>query len=101
MPGCLTLQAAATRKYIIISSSGDGNMSDNLEIAAQFISNGYHVMLYDYRGYGKSGDFKINNDFFIYPQFVKDLQAACDYAHNHFTMPSSTFMVLALEQVYL
>src|ERR1035438_674041 len=59
--------------YIIISSSGDGNMADNLEIISQIISAGYNVLAYDYRGYGKSSDFAIDKDVFIYPQFNTDL----------------------------
>lgn len=74
--------SSESRKYIIISSSGDGNMSDNLEIAAQFLSIGYNVIMYDYRGYGKSADFKILPDMYVYPQFVKDLMGVCDYARK-------------------
>ena len=28
------------------------NMADNIEIAGQFLSAGWNVALYDYRGYG-------------------------------------------------
>ena len=73
-----------TRKYIIISGNGDGNMADNLEIAAQFLSGGYNVVMYDYRGYGKSSDFKILPNMYIYPQFVKDLVAVCDYTRKFY-----------------
>ena len=48
--------------WIVISGSGDGNMADNLEIVNSFLSAGYNVATYDYRGYGKSSEFKIDPD---------------------------------------
>ncbi len=39
-----------TTNWMIISGSGDGNMSDDIEIAGQFLSAGWNVCMYDYRG---------------------------------------------------
>ncbi|HZF99615.1 MAG TPA: hypothetical protein VEY71_01370 [Chitinophagales bacterium] len=75
----------ASKKYIIISDDGNGNMADNLEIIAQFLSAGYNVISYDYRGYGKSDEFKVNEKFFIYPQFVKDLTAVIEHSRKYGT----------------
>lgn len=71
--------AKKTSNTIVISGSGDGNMADYLELISQFLSAGYNVMAYDYRGYGKSSDFKIEPDTYIYPQFITDLNAVLDY----------------------
>jgi pimeloyl-ACP methyl ester carboxylesterase len=68
-----------TTNWMVISSSGDGNMADNVEIASQFLSAGWNVCLYDYRGYGESSEFEIDPDIFIYPQFTFDLNAVLDY----------------------
>ncbi len=68
-----------TNNWIIISGSGDGNMADNIEICGQFLSVGWNVVLYDYRGYGASSDFAIDPDTYIYPQFIVDLNAVADY----------------------
>jgi len=68
-----------TTNWIVMSGSGDGNMADQLEIVNSFLSAGYNVATYDYRGYGKSSDFKIDPDLFIYPQFIVDLNAILDY----------------------
>jgi pimeloyl-ACP methyl ester carboxylesterase len=68
-----------TTNWIVISGSGDGNMADNLEIANSFLSAGYNVVTYDYRGYGASSDFKIDPDLYIYPQFITDLNGVLDY----------------------
>ena len=65
--------------WIVISGSGDGNMADNLEIVNSFLSAGYNVATYDYRGYGKSSEFKIDPDLYIYPQFITDLNCVLDY----------------------
>jgi predicted alpha/beta-fold hydrolase len=66
-------------------------MSDNLELIAQFISIGYNVIAYDYRGYGKSDDFPIKNNFFIYPQFVKDITAVVDYTRKYYNTQFDMF----------
>jgi len=68
-----------TTNWIVISGSGDGNMADNIEIAGQFMSIGWNVAMYDYRGYGSSSDFNIDADTYIYPQFITDFNAVLDY----------------------
>lgn len=68
-----------TTNWVVISGSGDGNMGDYLEIVNSFISAGYNVCTYDYRGYGSSSEFSIDPDLFIYPQFINDLNAVLDY----------------------
>ncbi len=70
-------------KMIILSGSGDGNMADLIEIASNFVTLGFNVLTYDYRGYGESENFNINNNFFIYAQFEKDLNAAIDYSRKY------------------
>lgn len=68
-----------TTNWIVISGSGDGNMADNIELAGQFLSAGWNVCMYDYRGYGSSSDFTIDPDTYIYPQFITDFNAVLDY----------------------
>jgi hypothetical protein len=70
-------------KMIIISGNGDGNMGDLIEIASNFVSLGFYVLTYDYRGYGESQDFTINNNFYIYAQFEKDLQGAVNWVRKY------------------
>jgi hypothetical protein len=70
-------------KMIILSDDGDGNMADLIEIASNYVSLGFYVLTYDYRGYGESADFTINNNFYIYAQFEKDLQAAINYSRKY------------------
>ena len=39
-----------TKRIVIISDDGNGNMADNIEIISNFLSLGYYVVAYDYRG---------------------------------------------------
>ena len=68
-----------TTNWVIISGSGDGNMADNIEICGQFLSAGWNVAMYDYRGYGSSSEFEIDTQTYIYPQFLNDLNGVADY----------------------
>jgi pimeloyl-ACP methyl ester carboxylesterase len=68
-----------TTNWVIISGSGDGNMADDIEICGQFLSAGWNVCMYDYRGYGASSEFTIDPETYIYPQFLNDLNGVADY----------------------
>lgn len=79
-------------KAMIVADDGDGNMADNIEIITKFTSLGYHVMAFDYRGYGKSDDFKINPKMICYPQFEKDVKAVLDFVKkNHASMSTNLY----------
>jgi hypothetical protein len=66
-------------KVMVLSDDGNGNMADLMEQVGIFLSLGYNVLTYDYRGYGASSDFEIKPNFYIYAQFLKDLNAVVDY----------------------
>lgn len=83
LKGWLYKPQETSYKMIILSDDGDGNMADLIEIASNFVSLGFYVLTYDYRGYGESADFTINNNFYIYAQFEKDLQAAINYSRKY------------------
>jgi len=83
LKGWLFLPKTTSFRMVIISHDGDGNMAKMIEIASQFTSIGFNVLTYDYRGFGGSDDFNINNDFYIYAQFEKDLNAAIDYVKRY------------------
>lgn len=68
-----------TTNWVVISGSGDGNMADMLEQVNSFMSAGYNVCTYDYRGYGSSSEFAVESAIFIYPQFITDLNSTLDY----------------------
>jgi len=86
--GWLFKTSSPSTKVMIMSDDGNGNMADLVELASSFLSLGYNVLSYDYRGYGKSADFTINKNFYIYAQFQKDINAAIDYIKkSHADMP--------------
>ena len=70
---------------MILSDDGNGNMADLMEQVSVFLSLGYHVLTYDYRGFGKSSDFEIKPKFYIYAQFEKDLNAVVDFVKKEKT----------------
>ena len=81
-----------SRKAMIIAHNGQGNMSYALEYAGVFLGLGYHVFMFDYRGFGQSDEFKVSNKFYIYAQFATDLSAMVDYVKKyHATMTCYIF----------
>lgn len=73
-----------TTKLVLMSHNGEGNMADYLRKVDQFTSIGLNVVCYDYRGYGESSKFTIDNTMYIYPHFQDDLTAMIDHCRkNH------------------
>jgi len=58
---------------IIISYPDAGNMADYLYQAAMLSQIGFTAVLFDYRGFGRSSDFKITREMLYYDEFVTDL----------------------------
>jgi len=73
----------SSKKCVIISHDGNGNMANMLEQAGKFLGLGFHVFMYDYRGFGKSSDFTVSPKFFIYQQFASDLTGAIEYVKKY------------------
>ena len=57
-----------------------GNMSCQLNQAAILSQLGYDMLLFDYRGFGKSSPFEINPDQLYYTEFITDLISAVQFA---------------------
>ncbi|MDP4680406.1 MAG: hypothetical protein NWS46_08580 [Cyclobacteriaceae bacterium] len=68
-----------TNKLILVSHNGDGNMGDNLSRIKSLISIGFNVLCYDYRGYGASSDFTIDNNNYLYAEFYTDFESVYNY----------------------
>lgn len=71
--------------HIIMSHNGEGNMADNMARVTQLTSYGYNVLMYDYRGFGESSDFEIDEAMYVYPEFTTDLQAVIDHVGAKYT----------------
>ena len=70
-----------TTQLVLIAHDGEGNMGDHLRRVDQFTS-GYNVVIFDYRGYGTSSEFEIDNNMFIYPHFQDDYLAMIEYCRK-------------------
>ncbi len=74
----------ADKKCVLIMSGGDGGNMGYLIYQAYMLSQkGFMVITYDYRGFGKSSDFAISNDYLYYDEFVTDLQTVINYADSN------------------
>lgn len=73
-----------TTQLMLMCHNGEGNMADYLRKVQQFNSLGYNVVIFDYRGYGKSSDFAIDNNMYIYPQFQDDVKAMIDFVRKSY-----------------
>jgi uncharacterized protein len=64
-----------SNRTIILVGTDAGNMSFLIGQAIAFVSKGFRVVAFDYRGFGKSSDFEINKDFLFYTEFATDLDS--------------------------
>lgn len=71
-----------TSKTVLFAHNGEGNMADYIQRLSYFLSLGVNVIAFDYRGFGKSDDFKIDKNMYIYPEFVDDMNAMIDFYRN-------------------
>lgn len=70
-----------TTALVLIAHSGEGNMADYLRRVDQFRSD-YNVVIFDWRGYGESSEFEIDNNMYIYPHFQDDFVTMIDYCRK-------------------
>lgn len=72
------------RETSIILAYGDaGNMSYWLNQAAILSQSGYTVILFDYRGFGESSDFVMNENQLYYDEFTQDLKSVYDWTKSN------------------
>lgn len=71
-------------KTIIICGGDAGNMSYYLNQATLLSENGFNVILFDYRGFGKSSDFNIDTNLLFHSEFLIDFETALNYAKKFY-----------------
>jgi len=74
----------SSTELMLICHNGEGNMADYLRRVDQFRSIGYNVAIFDYRGFGESSEFAIDNNMYIYPHFTDDVQSVIEYCSKNF-----------------
>ncbi len=70
-----------TTRLVLVAHDGEGNMADVLPLVDQ-LSLTAHVVMFDWRGFGESSEFEIDNNMYIYPHFQDDLRAMIDYCRK-------------------
>lgn len=68
---------------IVVAYGDAGNMSYYLHQAAELAHQGYTILLFDYRGFGKSDDFRMNFNYLYYNEFAIDLSTAITWAQEN------------------
>jgi len=90
------LQDDLKKPFIIISGGDAGNMANSLGQAKALYESGYNVILYDYRGFGESSDFKINPAMMYYNEFSEDLRKTIDFVKARFKSNSIVLYGLSM-----
>ncbi|MEY4935127.1 MAG: hypothetical protein RIS64_1486 [Bacteroidota bacterium] len=86
-----------TLKPVIVMAYGDaGNMSYWIEQAGALVTAGYRVITFDYRGYGASDNFLINENQLYYNEFSDDLAAILDYTKSKYPNQKCGFYGLSM-----
>ena len=66
---------------VLIAHNGEGNMGDYLRRVDALVKN-HAVVIFDWRGYGESSEFEIDNNMYVYPHFQSDMEAMFDYVRQ-------------------
>ena len=68
------------RPTIIICDTDAGNMTLLIFYGYHLFTRGYNVLLFDWRGFGESSNWPIEQDRLCYAEFIVDYDAAIDFA---------------------
>lgn len=65
-----------SRPTIVICNGDAGNMSyQQIFLAKIYTANGYNVVTFDWRGFGESSDFPMNENYLCYTEMLADYEA--------------------------
>lgn len=87
------LKDEAKRPTLIICDGDAGNMLYNIWLANEFIFNDFNVFLFDWRGFGESEDWPINEKNLVYTEFIRDYHAAIDFVIRQPEVDSSNIFL--------
>lgn len=76
------LQGEESDHPVIISGPDAGNMGDWLYLGYYLHYYGVDVWLYDYRGFGSSSTFEVQQTYLFYTEFITDLAAVVEYVQS-------------------
>lgn len=78
---------------IIICNGDAGNMSQLFSLAYIYCTNGFNVITFDWRGFGKSQYFPIDTNFLIYSEFITDYNAVINFTKQISTIDTNNIGV--------
>jgi predicted alpha/beta hydrolase len=79
---------------ILIAYGDAGNLSYYYYCASKLRDFGYTVVLFDYRGFGKSSDWETDTKILFYKEFVTDLLTVTEYSKKRF--PANKIGIMAI-----
>lgn len=81
-PAPRTMPEAAPRRgpTVIICDGDGGNMSFAIFYAYQFFTRGFHALTFDWRGFGESDPWEMDQNQLSYTEFLTDYRAAISFA---------------------
>lgn len=86
-----------TKTETILLTYGDfGNMSYYIQYIKFYTDLGYRVIAFDYRGFGKSSSFEINEDFLYYNEFTEDLDNVILYCKENLKIDKLGVVALSM-----
>ncbi len=81
---CFANKTKEKNRTLVLAYGDAGNMSYYLRQTVELVNQGYNVVLFDYRGFGESDNFSIDENVLYYDEFATDLQAVVAYAKEKF-----------------
>jgi uncharacterized protein len=67
---------------IVIANGDAGNMSNQINFVVAFCPLGYNVVLFDWRGFGESGDWLAESNQLCYKEYLWDYAAVIDRVYR-------------------
>lgn len=80
---CSPKKEADNKTTLILAYGDAGNMSYWLNQVSELVKKGFTIVTFDYRGFGESESFSINNDYLYYNEFVTDLISVIRWTKNY------------------
>ncbi len=84
---CFPKQDLDQHRILVLAYGDTGNMSYWIRQVLQMVNNGYTVVMFDYRGFGESDDFELDNTQLYYDEFTTDLVSVLKYTKERFKQP--------------
>ena len=81
---CFPSAKDSNNTVLVVAYGDTGNMSYLLRQVDVLVKNGFTILLFDYRGFGQSQEFELNEKQLYYDEFTVDLESALEFASNRF-----------------